>query len=308
MAFGYTRTGSAQVIGDIIAGSDPERNTKIDFSNDQIDFVAGGSTILRVNTTEVSSSLNLITAQNLRSNYSDGDEGGEITLNKPQTNTNITSSVTIDIYQNKVRIFETGGTNRGAYIDITACSGGVASNLLAGGGSGGSGDITAVNAGTNLTGGGTAGDVTLNLASSINLTSVTASLFGTASYASDSNLFDGRDSTTFAGTGSNTFNGNQTITGTLNVSSTVSGTIAQFTQITASFSGNGSNLTQITSSAINDTTGSFPIQGIEDGQFLKRSGNKIIGAFVFSAFVSFAVPFSGQEIAPTSVTFSGTAV
>lgn len=185
MAFGYTRTGSVQVIGDIVAGSDPQRDTKIDFSNNQIDFVVGGATVVTITPSQFSAS-----------------------------------------------IFVGNG-----------------SSLSGVGGGGGSGDITAVNAGTNLTGGGTSGDVTLNLASSINLTAVTAS-----------------------------------------------------------FNGNGSNITQVTSSAINDTTGSFPIQGIEDGQYLKRSGNKIIGAFVFSAFVSFAVPFAGQQIAPTSVTFSGTAV
>lgn len=53
----------------------------------------------------------------------------------------------------------------------------------------------------------------------------------TASYASNADLLDNRDSTTFAGTGSNTFNGNQIITGTLDVSSTLSGTTAQFTTI-----------------------------------------------------------------------------
>lgn len=179
MAYGYNKSG--QVSGDIIASQDPQRNTKIDFEDDQINFVVSGSTILSLTPSLVSSSLDILSSQNLKSNYSAGDEGGEITLNKPQTNTNITSSVTIDIYQNKFRIFESGGSNRGAYIDITACSGGVASNLLAGGGGGGSGDITAVNAGTNLTGGGTAGDVTLNLASSISLTSVTASFNGNAS-------------------------------------------------------------------------------------------------------------------------------
>lgn len=68
------------------------------------------------------------------SNYSIGDEGGEIRLAKPQTNTSLASNITIDIYQNQLRIFETGGTNRGAYIDFTAASTGVGSNLLSGGG------------------------------------------------------------------------------------------------------------------------------------------------------------------------------
>ena len=70
--------------------------------------------------------------------YSNGDEGGEIFLNKSVTNTSITNGVTIDVHQNKLRIFENGGTFRGGYYDITALSAGVATNLLsAGGGSSG---------------------------------------------------------------------------------------------------------------------------------------------------------------------------
>lgn len=57
---------------------------------------------------------------NLESTYSNGDEGGEIFLNKPATNTTITTGVTIDVYQNRLRFFENGGSGRGYYLDITA--------------------------------------------------------------------------------------------------------------------------------------------------------------------------------------------
>ena len=67
---------------------------------------------------------------------SSGDEGGQINLAKPQTNTTLSSDVAIDVYQNKIRIFDQGGSNRGAYIDLSAAATGVGSNLLAGGGSG----------------------------------------------------------------------------------------------------------------------------------------------------------------------------
>jgi len=63
-----------------------------------------------------------------------GDEGGEILLGKPITNTTLTGSgITIDSYQNKIRFFEQGGAARGAYIDLTACGAGVGTNLLSDG-------------------------------------------------------------------------------------------------------------------------------------------------------------------------------
>jgi hypothetical protein len=71
---------------------------------------------------------------NLESLYSSGDEGGEIFLNKPVTSTSINSGVRIDVYQNRLRFWEDGGTNRGAYIDLTTAGAGVGTNLLTGGG------------------------------------------------------------------------------------------------------------------------------------------------------------------------------
>lgn len=74
----------------------------------------------------------------LKSTVSAGDEGGEIFLAKPQTNSTIGGTgVTVDIYQNKLRIFEQGGTNRGAYLDLTAQAAGVGTALGAGASGGG---------------------------------------------------------------------------------------------------------------------------------------------------------------------------
>jgi hypothetical protein len=68
---------------------------------------------------------------------SSGDEGGEMRLALPQTNTTLSGTgVTIDIYRNKLRIFEQGGNARGVYIDLTSAADSVGTNLLAGGGSG----------------------------------------------------------------------------------------------------------------------------------------------------------------------------
>jgi hypothetical protein len=64
-----------------------------------------------------------------------GDEGGEILLGKPVTNTTLVGTgITIDVFQNRLRFFEQGGTARGAYIDFTSAGAGVGTNLLAGGG------------------------------------------------------------------------------------------------------------------------------------------------------------------------------
>jgi len=62
-----------------------------------------------------------------------GDEGGEILLGKPATNSTIAGAgVTIDVYQNKLRIFEQGGNARGVSIDITNTSNGVGTELTPG--------------------------------------------------------------------------------------------------------------------------------------------------------------------------------
>ena len=63
------------------------------------------------------------------------DEGGELQFALATTNTTLSGAVVVDVYQNRLRIFERDGNNRGVYIDLTAASDGVASNLLAGGSS-----------------------------------------------------------------------------------------------------------------------------------------------------------------------------
>jgi len=94
-----------------------------------------GSTVIV--TAVITASGYIAAGGNLISNNSSGDEGGEILLAKPQTNTTLTGSgVTIDVYQNKLRIFEQGGAARGGYWDITALAGGASTNLVTAGSSG----------------------------------------------------------------------------------------------------------------------------------------------------------------------------
>lgn len=73
----------------------------------------------------------LSTSGTLFVNASAGDEGGEIRLAVPQTNTTINGTVNIDVYQNKLRIWEGSGTNRGYYLDMSTAAAGVGSNLSA---------------------------------------------------------------------------------------------------------------------------------------------------------------------------------
>ena len=77
------------------------------------------------------SNTNLNVSGTLRMLNQGGDEGGELFLDKPTTNTSLSAGITIDIYQNKLRIFETGGSVRGVFIDIAnSASAGVGTDLL----------------------------------------------------------------------------------------------------------------------------------------------------------------------------------
>jgi len=90
--------------------------------------IDAGSTI-------TTTSGDIVAAGILKSNNSAVNEGGEIQLALPSSGSTLSTNVVIDVYQNRLRIFEAGGTTRGAYIDLSAATAGVGSNLLAGGGS-----------------------------------------------------------------------------------------------------------------------------------------------------------------------------
>jgi len=55
MAYGYNK--QTQIIGDLVAADDPERNTKIDFGNDKIDFYVGGNLVASLTPSQLSASL-----------------------------------------------------------------------------------------------------------------------------------------------------------------------------------------------------------------------------------------------------------
>ena len=79
----------------------------------------------------ISGSVNIISTTALQIGTGSGDEGGEIVLAKAITNTSLTGSgITIDSYQNKIRIFEQGGNARGVFMDLSKAPNGVSGELL----------------------------------------------------------------------------------------------------------------------------------------------------------------------------------
>jgi hypothetical protein len=71
----------------------------------------------------VSGTLNIAT--------NNGDEGGEILLGKALTNTTIAgNNVIVDVFKDRVRIFEDSGSNRGAFLNIVSQSANVESQIV----------------------------------------------------------------------------------------------------------------------------------------------------------------------------------
>lgn len=154
----------------------------------------------------------------IESLYQAGEEGGELYLNKPATNTSIIDGITIDLYQNKLRFFEAGGNNRGAYIDITAAANGVGTNLLTGGG--GSGTVTSVGSGNGLTGGPITGSGTLSVLANTGIIANATGVFVNSSYiatltANNATNLGGVAAASYVqNTDSRTLSGNLVISGT----------------------------------------------------------------------------------------------
>ena len=106
--------------------------------------VSGNATV-----TGTMTATGIVSGLELTSTLASGDEGGQVNLAKPP-NATINGGVTIDAYQNKLRIFEQGGSARGVYIDLSAASAGVGTNLLAGGGGSSSNGFSGILVGANV--------------------------------------------------------------------------------------------------------------------------------------------------------------
>ena len=88
------------------------------------------TTTLDVNgSLQVSGSTTLKSSLNIGTGV--GAEGGEMQLAYAQTgNTLSGTAVVVDVYQNKLRIFESGGSTRGVFLDLSKAPSGVGGELL----------------------------------------------------------------------------------------------------------------------------------------------------------------------------------
>jgi len=127
-----------------------------------------------------------------------------------------------------------------------------------------------------------------------------------ASYASNAELLDGRDSTIFATTGSNIFSGNQTICGNLTTTGTITAQTINVQQVTSSVVySSGSNIFGNQLINTQEFTGSMFITG---SNFRVTATNNCFSGQVCSNTLATAGAVTlGGALTGTSATFSSTA-
>lgn len=253
---GYTWVGNADGVATAVATSSIQNVISSSFAStaSNITPAIANDVDTRVVTANGNGTLNgegnlTFNGQTLSVLYGVGDEGGEILLGKAATNTTLTGSgVTVDIYQNRLRFFEQGGTARGFYLDISTGGGGASTNLASGGGT-----VTSVSASGNVSGivlggGPITGAGTLTLSGTI--TGLTNSnLSGTAGIT-NANLAN--SSVTVGTTAISLGASSTTLTGLSNVIST---------NFTGSLFGTASFATNALSASYAPATPAFPYNG-----------------------------------------------
>jgi hypothetical protein len=93
-----------------------------------MDDPSNGGTTKKISLNQIGNAIGG-NASILKSTYSSGNEGGEIQLAKP-VNSSLSGTVIIDLYQNKLRIFESDGNSRGGYFDLTTMGNNASTNLF----------------------------------------------------------------------------------------------------------------------------------------------------------------------------------
>lgn len=212
----------------------------------------GGTTAAAGSFTTLSaSSTATFTGEVLINNSSGGggtSEGGELHLAIPTANSTLSGPIAIDIYQNKVRIFETTGTNRGVYIDLTTTATNAGTNLV----SSGSGTVTSITAGTGLSG----GTITTSGTIAISNTAVTA-----GSYTLGNFTVNAQGQLTAASSTSTTGSGNVVLATSPTLTTPVLG-VASATSVTAdAFIKTSSNI-------ITDATTSRTLSSTDNGKII----------------------------------------
>ena len=232
--------------------------------------------------------------------YQSGDEGGEILLGKAATNTSLTGSgVTIDVWQNKLRFFEQGGAARGAFIDLTAASAGVGSNLLAGGGGtvtsvGGQGTVsgitltgTVTSSGSLTLGGSISGLTNSNLSGTAGITN--ANLANSAVTVGSTSISLGSSATTIAG-----------------LSSVTS------TSFTGSLQGTSSWATNVVNNGVTSVSASGTVSGITlTGGPITSTGTIVLGGSISgltNSNLSGTAGITNANLANSSITVGSTAI
>jgi hypothetical protein len=126
-----TITGSLNVSSiAVVSSSFTANSSSLTLNSGSNLYVQNNGIVEITGSLKVSGSTNLI-VNNLQIGTGSGDEGGEIQLAKAVTNTTLTgSAVTVDVYRDRVRIFEQGGDARGVHIDLSKAPGGVAGELM----------------------------------------------------------------------------------------------------------------------------------------------------------------------------------
>lgn len=99
MAYGYNK--QTQVIGDLVAADDPERNTKIEFGNDRIDFYVSGTLVASITPSQLSASVFIGNGSSLEG-VSGGGGGGSGDITSVTAGTNLsgggtTGAVTLNL-------------------------------------------------------------------------------------------------------------------------------------------------------------------------------------------------------------------
>lgn len=230
--------------------------------------ITGNITGGNIDTAGQVSATGAVRAFELFSTQSTGDEGGQLNLALAATNTTLSGGVVIDVYQNRVRIFESGGTNRGGYFDIANLAAGVSTNLAAGGG----GTPTSIVNGTSNV------VVAANSNVTVGVNGITVGTFWSGGFVSTGNV-----------TGGNLTTSNLVSSGTLNTTGNANvGNLGTAGLIVATGNVTGGNLvtTGLTSTATLNATGNANVGNLGTAGQITATGNVTGGNLITAGNVS----------------------